>query len=74
MTTRAQVAVLRTTPETVLDDYDRLIGLAGVERYLPADQTVILKEQHLLALPFPQRQHHTLAAGGYLTGPGPARL
>ncbi|NLD44676.1 MAG: DUF362 domain-containing protein [Chloroflexi bacterium] len=53
MTTRAQVAVLRTTPETVLDDYDRLIGLAGVERYLPADQTVILKDNISWHYPFP---------------------
>ena len=53
MTTRSQVAVLRTTPETVLDDYDRLIGLAGVERYLAAGQSVILKDNISWHYPFP---------------------
>ena len=32
MTSRAKVAVLRTTPATVLEDYDRLLALAEVER------------------------------------------
>ena len=40
MTTRAQVAVLRTKPETVLDDYDRLLTLAGVERFLDRKSVV----------------------------------
>jgi uncharacterized protein (DUF362 family) len=53
MTTRAQVAVLRTTPETVLDDYDRLLGMAGVERFLPLDKTVILKDNISWHFPFP---------------------
>lgn len=53
MTTRATVAVLKTTPETVLDDYDRLLGLAQVERYLPAGQPVILKDNISWHYPFP---------------------
>ncbi len=53
MTTRAQVAVLRTRPETVLEDYDRLLGLAGVERFLPTDKTVILKDNISWHYPFP---------------------
>jgi len=53
MTTRAQVAILRTAPETVLEDYDRLMGLAGVERFLPADSTVILKDNISWHYPFP---------------------
>src|SRR5690554_4552605 len=53
MTMQAQVAVLRTSPETVLEDYDRLIGLAGVERFLPADSTVILKDNISWHYPFP---------------------
>jgi len=50
---RARVAVLRTTPATVLDDYDRLLSLAGVEAYLPADSTVILKDNISWHYPFP---------------------
>ncbi len=53
MTTRAQVAVLHTSPETVLEDYDRLLDLAQVERYLPAGKTVILKDNISWHYPFP---------------------
>ena len=34
MTTRAKVAVLRTQPETVLQDYERLLELAEVRQTL----------------------------------------
>jgi uncharacterized protein (DUF362 family) len=53
MPARAQVAVLRTKPETVLEDYDRLLSLAQVERFLPADKTVILKDNISWHYPFP---------------------
>ncbi len=53
MTTRAKVAVLRTTPETVLEDYDRLFDLAEVGRFLPPDKTVILKDNISWHFPFP---------------------
>jgi len=53
MTTRAKVAVLYTRPETVLDDYDRLLELAEVERFLPSDKTVILKDNISWHYPFP---------------------
>jgi uncharacterized protein (DUF362 family) len=53
MTTRSQVAVLRTTPETVLDDYGRLLDLARVQDYLPIDTTVILKDNISWHYPFP---------------------
>jgi uncharacterized protein (DUF362 family) len=39
----AKVAVLRTTPETVLDDYGRLLRLAEYEKYLPKDRDTALK-------------------------------
>lgn len=39
----APVAVLRTTPETVLDDYYRLMRLAGYQDCLPAGVDTILK-------------------------------
>ncbi|OGO29608.1 MAG: iron-sulfur cluster-binding protein [Chloroflexi bacterium RBG_16_54_18] len=32
---KGKVAVLKTTPQTVLDDYERLMGLAGFEACLP---------------------------------------
>ncbi len=37
------VAVLKTRPETVLDDYQKLMALAGVEAALPKDKETILK-------------------------------
>ncbi len=49
----AKVAVLRTKPETVLEDYNRLLDLAEVERYLPPDSTVILKDNISWHFPFP---------------------
>ncbi|OGO06982.1 MAG: iron-sulfur cluster-binding protein [Chloroflexi bacterium RBG_13_56_8] len=53
MSTRPVVAVLKTTPESVLEDYDRLLGLAEVEKYLPADVPVILKDNISWHYPFP---------------------
>ena len=50
---KAQVAVLRTTPETVLDDYQRVMELAGLERYLAASSTTILKDNISWHFPFP---------------------
>src|SRR3972149_6717213 len=40
---RAQVAVLRTRPETVLADYGRLMRLAKYDQVLPRDQDCLLK-------------------------------
>lgn len=53
MTTNAKVAVLRTKPETILEDYDRLFSLAEAERFLPQDSTVILKDNISWHYPFP---------------------
>jgi uncharacterized protein (DUF362 family) len=47
------VAVLRTTPETVLDDYQRLAGLAGMEKALQRGATTILKDNISWHFPFP---------------------
>ena len=49
----ARVAVLRTQPETVLQDYDRLFDLADSQAYLPQDTTVILKDNISWHYPFP---------------------
>ena len=40
---RAQVAVLRTRPETVLEDYGRLMRLAKYDQVLARDQDCLLK-------------------------------
>ncbi len=53
MTTRATVAALRTTPDSILDDYDRLFDLARVQDYLPSDAPVILKDNISWHYPFP---------------------
>jgi uncharacterized protein (DUF362 family) len=37
------VAILRTRPETVLEDYGRLMALAGFEQALPKDRETLLK-------------------------------
>jgi len=41
---RAKVAVLRTKPETVVEDYRRLMKMAGIEEYFDASKTTILKD------------------------------
>ncbi len=53
MAARAKVAVLRTTPETVLDDYQRLIELAGAAQTLDPAATTILKDNISWHFPFP---------------------
>jgi uncharacterized protein (DUF362 family) len=40
---KGKVAVIKTAPETVLDDYARLISLAGVEKALPKSSETLLK-------------------------------
>ena len=41
--TRAKVAVLRTGPATVLDDYRKLMELAEYGRFLPKDRDTLIK-------------------------------
>jgi len=53
MTTRAQVAVLRTQPETVLEDYQRLFELAGGPAALDPGATTILKDNITWHFPMP---------------------
>ena len=40
----SKVAVLKTKPETVIDDYKRLLDLADFQRHIPKDKPVILKD------------------------------
>jgi uncharacterized protein (DUF362 family) len=50
---RAKVAVLRSTPETVLADYDRLLEMAGAKDALAPGKTTILKDNISWHYPFP---------------------
>ena len=43
MTPRSKVAVVRTTPRTVLEDYSRLMELAGIREALPVGPEVSLR-------------------------------
>jgi uncharacterized protein (DUF362 family) len=49
----SRVAVLRTTPETVLDDYQRLYELAGFRDALDPSAETILKDNISWHFPFP---------------------
>jgi uncharacterized protein (DUF362 family) len=50
---RAKVAVLRTKPESVLEDYVRLFELAGAREALAPGKTTILKDNISWHYPFP---------------------
>ncbi|MBP1655951.1 MAG: hypothetical protein H6Q31_552 [Bacteroidetes bacterium] len=51
--TKSRVAVLKTTPETVLEDYVRLSELAGMSAALDSSATTILKDNISWHFPFP---------------------
>ncbi len=53
MATKSKVAVLRTRPETAVEDYERLMDLAGVRDALDPDATTILKDNISWHYPFP---------------------
>jgi hypothetical protein len=53
MTNRSKVAVLFTRPETVLQDYERLMELAGVRDSLDPQAPTILKDNISWHYPFP---------------------
>ncbi len=50
---KSKVAVLRTQPETVLRDYERVMEMADFERHLPPSSAVILKDNISWHFPFP---------------------
>src|ERR671933_994819 len=50
---KATVAALRTRPEPVGEDYDRLFDLAGAQAALDPDKTTILKDNISWHFPFP---------------------
>ncbi len=53
MRDKSKVAVLRTTPATVLSDYQRLMELAGVREALDAGSETMLKDNISWHYPFP---------------------
>jgi uncharacterized protein (DUF362 family) len=53
MPSKATVAALRTRPDRVLDDYERLIDLARAREYLAPGATTILKDNISWHFPFP---------------------
>ena len=50
---KAKVAVLKCTPETILNDIERLCELAGMKQALAAGKTTILKDNISWHYPFP---------------------
>src|SRR5512145_3352481 len=53
MSTKVKVAVLRTSPRTVLEDYQRLFEIAGGARALDPSVTTMLKDNISWHLPMP---------------------
>ncbi len=51
--TKSKVAVLKTSPETVLQDYQRLAELAGMSAALDSGASTILKDNISWHFPFP---------------------
>ena len=68
MTTRAKVAVLRTKPETVLQDYERLLELAGARQHLDPSAATILKDNISWHFPFPSANSTPWQLEGTIVG------
>src|SRR3972149_4113917 len=50
---KAKVAILKTKPETVINDYGKLLDLAEFNKFLSKDSTTILKDNISWHFPFP---------------------
>ncbi len=50
---KSKVAVIKTKPETVLDDYRNAMKLADIDKHIDASKTTILKENISWHFPFP---------------------
>ncbi len=50
---KSKVAVIRTTPETVVDDYIRAMKLADIDQHIDITKTTILKDNISWHFPFP---------------------
>ena len=68
MSTRAKVAILRTRPETAIEDYERLMHLADVKQHLDASATTILKDNISWHFPFPSANSTPWQLEGAIVG------
>lgn len=68
MSTRAKVAVLRTKPETAIEDYERLMHLADVRQALDPSATTILKDNISWHFPFPSANSTPWQLEGSIVG------
>ena len=59
---KSVVAVVRTTPDRVLDDTGAAMRMAGYQQVLPHRQPRSLEDQHLLAALVPRLLHLAVAA------------
>lgn len=50
---KSKVAIIRTTPQTVIEDYQKLCELAGIRDALNPEKTTILKDNISWHLPMP---------------------
>ena len=50
---KTKVAILKTKPETVINDYEKLLDLAEFNKFLSKDSTTILKDNISWHFPFP---------------------
>lgn len=50
---KSKVAVIRTKPETVIEDYRRAMKLADIDKFIDVSRTTILKENISWHFPFP---------------------
>ena len=51
--TKSKVAVLKTKPETVIEDYKKLMRMAEYDKYLQKGKTTILKDNISWHFPYP---------------------
>jgi uncharacterized protein (DUF362 family) len=50
---KSNVAVLKTTPETVIEDYKKLMRMAGYDKFLKKGKTTLLKDNISWHFPYP---------------------
>jgi uncharacterized protein (DUF362 family) len=65
---KSKVAVVKTSPQTVLEDYRNLIRLADVESFLAKDKVTILKDNISWHFPFPGANTTPWQLEGTITG------
>ncbi|NIN00562.1 MAG: DUF362 domain-containing protein [candidate division Zixibacteria bacterium] len=65
---KSKVAVVKTSPETVLEDYQNLLRLAEVQSFLSRDKVTILKDNISWHFPFPGANTTPWQLEGTITG------